>query len=221
MQPLRHKKYRDFNMSNKMLNIINKDGKKIEDIELDNQIWSQEINKDLLHKAVVMNLANKRAGTASTKTRGEVRGGGKKPWRQKGTGRARAGSIRSPLWKGGGCVFGPHPKDFSLSLPKKMKRKAVVEALTVKINDDNLVVIEDLKIEIPKTKIIADLLKKLKLNSEKVLLVDKSLDKILKRAVRNLANAKLISSADLNAFDILNHNKILLTKEAFGEINKK
>lgn len=208
-------------MSKKMLKIINKAGKKIEDLELDNQVWKQEINQDLLHKAVVMNLANKRAGTASTKTRGEVRGGGKKPWRQKGTGRARAGSIRSPLWKGGGTVFGPHPKDFSLSLPKKMKRKAVIEALTAKINDDNLIVIEDLKVETPKTKIIAGLLKKLKLNSEKVLLVDKSLDETLKRAARNLADAKLVSSDDLNAFDILNHSKVLLTREAFVEINNR
>ncbi|MBU0683919.1 MAG: 50S ribosomal protein L4, partial [Candidatus Omnitrophica bacterium] len=121
-------------------------------MQIDDKIWGQEINEDLLHRAVVTSLANKRAGTASTKTRKYVSGGGRKPWRQKGTGRARAGSIRSPLWRGGGVVFGPHPRDFACALPKKMRRKALINSLVLKLNENKLTVIDDIKIEKPKTK---------------------------------------------------------------------
>ena len=203
------------------LNILNKSGKQVDTMKIDGNIWTQEINKDLLHRIVVMSLARRRFGTASTKIRSEVRGGGRKPWRQKGTGRARAGSIRSPLWRGGGVVFGPHPRDYSYSLPKKIKNKALIQAIVSKINEKDLIILSDLKIETHKTKEVAHLLKKLKLTKRKSLLVDKSPDGVLKRTARNISNLELTTAKDLNAYDVLKNDKVIFTKEAFLEIERK
>lgn len=203
------------------LNVLDKSGKKVEQMEVDKKMRLPEINDSLLHQVVVMNLANKRAGTASTKTRKDVRGGGKKPWKQKGTGRARAGSIRSPLWKGGGVVFGPHPRDFSYSLPKKMKKIALIHALALKINEENLIVLNELDAEKTKTKDVAEMLKKLKSGKEKNLLVAGVMPDSFKKAARNIANLELLTSGDLNAYDVLRCTKLILTKEAFVQINKR
>lgn len=203
------------------LNVVDQSGKAVDAIEINEKLWTQDINKDLLHQVVVMSLANKRAGTASTKNRSDVRGGGKKPWRQKGTGRARAGSIRSPLWRGGGVVFGPHPKDYSYSLSKKIRRKALIHALASKIKEKNLILLDDFKIEKPKTKEVVDVLKKLNILGEKNLLVVKSLGETIKMAGRNLAALKLMNVKDLNAYEILNSTKVILTKEAFLEIERE
>ncbi len=203
------------------LNILDKSGKRVDTMKIDEKVWTQRINQDLLHKAIVMSLANKRAGTASTKTRSDCRGGGRKPWRQKGTGRARAGTIRSPLWRGGGVTFGPHPRDYSHSLPKKMKNKALVQAIVSKINEKDLIILDDLKIETPKTKEAAQLLKKLKATDGATLLVTKSLDETLKKAARNLPNLELANVKDLNAYNILKNTKVILTKEAFLEVKKR
>lgn len=203
------------------LNVVDQSGKTVDSMPISEKLWAGDINKDLLHQVVVMNLANKRAGTASTKDRSEVRGGGKKPWRQKGTGRARVGSIRSPLWRGGGIVFGPHPKDFSYTLSKKIRRKALIQALASKIKEKNVIVLYELKIEKPKTKEVAGVLKKLNILDEKNLLVVKSLDENLKMAGRNLADLKMMNVKDLNAYEVLNSSKVILTKEAFMEIERE
>jgi large subunit ribosomal protein L4 len=203
------------------LDVLDKSGKQVETIKIDEKVWTQEIDEDLLHKIVVMSLANRRAGTASTKTRDEVRGGSRKPWRQKGTGRARAGSIRSPLWRGGGVVFGPRPRSFSYSLPKKMRIKALTQALISKMNEKNLIVISDLNLETHKTKEVVRLLKNLKAVEDKSILVAKSLDEILKRAAHNLSNLELANAKDLNAYDILKNARVILTKEAFLEIERR
>jgi len=202
------------------LNILDKSGKRVDTIKINEKVLAQRINQDLLHKAIVMSLANKRAGTASTKTRSDCRGGGRKPWRQKGTGRARAGTIRSPLWRGGGVTFGPHPRDFSSSLPKKMKNKALVQAIVLKINEKNLIILDDLKIEAPKTKEAAALLKKLKVTDKDTLLVTKSLDETIKKSARNLPKLELANVKDLNAYSILKNTKVILTKEAFLKVKK-
>lgn len=203
------------------LNILDKSGKRVDTMKIDEKVWTQKINQDLLHKVVVMSLANKRAGTASTKTRSDCRGGGRKPWRQKGTGRARAGTIRSPLWRGGGVTFGPHARDYSYSLPKKMKNQALIQAIVSKINEKDLIILDDLKIETPKTKEAAYLLKKLKATNGITLLVTKSLDETLKKAARNLPNLELANVKDLNAYNILKNTKVILTKEAFLEVKKR
>lgn len=203
------------------LNVVDQSGKTVDEMAINENLWAQDINKDLLHQVVVMSLANKRAGTASTKDRSDVRGGGKKPWRQKGTGRARAGSIRSPLWRGGGIVFGPHPKDYSYSLSKKIRRKALIHALASKIQEKNLIVLDDFKIDKPKTKKMIEILKKLNILGEKNLLVVKLLDETIKMAGRNLAALKLMNVKDLNAYEILNTTKVILTKEAFLEIERE
>lgn len=203
------------------LNVVDQSGKTVDTLPINEKLWAEDINEDLLHQVVVMSLANKRAGTASTKDRSEVRGGGKKPWRQKGTGRARAGSIRSPLWRGGGVVFGPHPKDYSYSVPQKIKRKALIQALASKIKEKNLILISDFKIERPKTKEVMAVLKKLKVVNEKNLLVVKSLDETMKMAGRNLAALRMMNVKDLNAYEVLNSSRVILTKEAFLQIERE
>ncbi|MFH1856823.1 MAG: 50S ribosomal protein L4 [Candidatus Omnitrophota bacterium] len=202
------------------INIIDKFGKNIDAMQIDDKIWGQEINEDLLHRAVVTSLANKRAGTASTKTRKYVSGGGRKPWRQKGTGRARAGSIRSPLWRGGGVVFGPHPRDFACALPKKMRRKALINSLVLKLNENKLTVIDDIKIEKPKTKEMIALLKRLNVDKEKSLLVVKTQYPELKMSARNINTLQLANVKDLNIYDVLNNANVIFTKEAFLEVGK-
>lgn len=170
--------------------------------------------KYILHEYVVAYLANQRQGTHSTKTRAEVRGGGRKPWVQKHTGRARQGSIRSPLWRKGGIVFGPKPRDYYIQIPKKKKRLAKYLALAEKIKTNNLVVVENFELKTHKTKDVKDILDKLGLDSKKVLIVDKEFNENVKLATRNLDRVEISRVSDLNAYTLLNNDKIIITKEA-------
>ena len=199
------------------LTVLNSEGKKLGTIDLPDEIFGGHINNDVLHQAVVMYQASLRQGNASTKTRKEVSGGGIKPWRQKGTGRARHGSIRSPLWKGGGIVFGPHPRDFSYSVPQKVRQGALRESLNAKYQGENLVCVDDFKKAFTKTKEFAAILKKLSLRGKVLALLD-GCDSSVQRVSRNIPRFRLMRSQDVNAYDILRHKKILVTKTAFNNL---
>lgn len=196
------------------------DGKEIDKVNLDREVFDGEINFDLIYNIKLMYEANLRSGSASTKTRGNVRGGGKKPWKQKGTGRARVGSIRSPIWPGGGKTFGPLPRSYYYRLPRKMVRAALKSCLNVKLKDNDLMLIEDVKLAEPKTKLFAGILKKLKLTA-KTLLVVKEIDAKLAMASANLGNLTLKDACGLNALDVLNNSKLVLTKGALTELTKR
>lgn len=198
--------------------VYNKEGEKKESVQLDEKKFGGPVRSTLLRDAVNMYEANMRQGTASTKTRGEVAGGGKKPWVQKHTGRARAGSIRSPLWKGGGVSFGPKPRDYSYAIPKKARKIALFSALTARVRDNELIVVEDLNFDTPKTKQMIRVLKALGINDEKCLIVIPKADKIVWKSARNIPSVKITTSAELNAYEVLKPAKILLTKEAISNI---
>ena len=194
-------------------------GKSVDQIELSREVFGVKPNKDLIAQAVRVFLANQREGNADTKVRGEVRGGGRKPWKQKGTGRARIGSTRAPHWRGGGVTFGPTPRDFSLSLPKKMKKAALISALSAKFSDKAIVVLKDLKFKEAKTKEAVAMLKNLNIK-EKNMIVATSFDNTEKRALANLAKTKIQRASDLNVYEVLNNKKMLITKEAVGKIEE-
>ena len=198
--------------------VYNKQGEKIEVIQLDEERFGGPVRSKLLRDAVIMYEANKRQGTASTKTRGEVAGGGKKPWVQKHTGRARAGSIRSPIWRGGGISFGPKPRDYSYSIPKKAKKVALFSALTSRVKDNDLIVLEELGFNAPKTKQMVDVLKSLKIDNDSCLVIISKADTIIWKSARNIPSVKVMTSSDLNAYEILKPKKILVTKEALSNI---
>lgn len=200
------------------LSVLSSEGKKLETIDLPAEIFAERINQDVIHQAVVMYQASLRQGNASTKTRKEISGGGIKPWRQKGTGRARHGSIRSPLWKGGGVVFGPHPRDFAYSVPKKVRQGALRETLNVKLQAQNLVCVDDFNKPLTKTKEFASILKKLSLSGSKVLAILDGCDPSIQRISRNLPYFNLMRSQDVNAYDIMRHKKILVSKTAFNNL---
>ena len=193
---------------------------KVGDIELSEDIFGVEINEGLVHQAVVMQLASRRLGTHSTKTRGDVRGGGKKPWRQKGTGRARAGSRRSPLWRGGGTIFGPHPRDYSFSMPRKQRRLALKCVLTDKVKEGNLIVLDALNFDEPKTKKFVEFQKTFGVDGCKSLFITAELIDNVTRSSNNLQNAKAIAALQLNVCDILHSDKLFLTKDAVAKIEE-
>jgi large subunit ribosomal protein L4 len=195
------------------LDIISKENKSIGKVDLPDDIFGVEVKEGLLHEVVRNHLANKRQGCAATKTRGLVRGGGRKPYKQKGTGRARAGSNRSPIWKGGGTIFGPQPRDYSYKLPKKMKWAALSSALTVKLNDEEVVVIDQITVSEPKTKEVKGLLKGLNLEKD-VLIIVPAKNESLELAVRNLPGVRVSRVRELNVYSVLAHEKLLITKEA-------
>jgi len=178
---------------------------------LDEPIFGAEVSKGLLHEVVLMQQAAMRQGTASTKTKGFVSGGGKKPWKQKGTGRARAGSNRSPLWRGGGTIFGPMPRSYQYDIPKKKSRKALFAALSSKVQEGKLVILEDLEIAEPKTKTMANLLARLGLDG-KVLLVASQIKENLDRAARNLPRVKMLEVRQLNVYDLLLADTVVITR---------
>lgn len=200
------------------ISVYNKEGEKIDSVQLDEEKFGGPVRNTLLRDAVLMYEANKRQGNASTKTKGEVAGGGKKPWVQKHTGRARAGSIRSPLWKGGGVVFGPKPRDYSYAIPKKAKKLALFSALAARVRDNELIVVEDLNFNAPKTKQMVGILKALGINGLRCLIVIPKADEKVWKSARNIPSVKVMSSAELNAYEVLKPEKILLTKEALGNI---
>ena len=193
---------------------------KVGDIELSEDIFGVEINEGLVHQAVVMQMASWRLGTHSTKTRADVRGGGRKPWRQKGTGRARAGSRRSPLWRGGGTIFGPHPRDYSFSMPRKQRRLALKCVLTDKLNEGNLIVLDALNFDEPKTKKFVEFQKTFGVDACKSLFITSELIDNVTLSSRNLQNAKTIAALQLNVYDILNSEKLFLTKDAVAKIEE-
>jgi len=204
------------------LPIYNCAGKEVDSLKLDAAIFGGKVNKAAIYQAVVAYRANQRQGLAATKTRGEVSGGGKKPWKQKGTGRARVGSTRSPLWRHGGVVFGPHPKDFSYSLPQKIKTLALKSALCAKAQENNLIVLDALTIEKPKTKEAMGIFSNLKLLPVKsaLLLLDK-IDDNLKLAFRNIDFLTLQRAADANVYEVLSHQKLIITNVALGVLVKR
>ena len=193
---------------------------KVGDIELSEDIFGVEINEGLVHQALVMQLASWRLGTHSTKTRGDVRGGGKKPWRQKGTGRARAGSRRSPLWRGGGTIFGPHPRKYAFTMPRKQRRLALKCVLTDKLNEGNLIVLDDLNFDAPKTKNFVAFQKNFAVDNCKSLFITRELIDNVCRSANNLQNAKTIAALQLNVFDILHSDKLFVTKDAVAKIEE-
>jgi len=204
-----------------MVNTYNQKGEKIGQTTLPAEIFDVKINADLLHQVVVSQMANRRQGTAHTKDRGEVRGGGRKPWRQKGTGRARHGSIRSPLWKGGGVVFGPRKeKVYKKRIPRKMKRAALFMALSEKARNNALLVLDSLTLSEPKTKTIASVLRNLSLSGKSVLLVCADYNENLLLSVRNLPRVHLIEARNLNALDVLNHSFVVFFKDSIKTVEK-
>ena len=203
------------------LKVWDQEGKIVGEIELNPKIFDGKINHALIHQAVVTYLANQRRGLASTKTRGEVKGSGRKPWPQKGTGRARAGSIRSPLWRGGGIVFGPKPRDYSKKLSQRMRNLALKSALNAKLKDDQIMIIKEIKIEKPKTKEMVKILKNLKLNGEKVRIVVDKLDENLKLAIRNLEKAILENEDTLTTYTVLDCKKLIITKDSLKKLEER
>lgn len=194
-------------------------GKQVGEIELNENIFGADVNIEAMHQVVRMYLANQRQGTQSALTRAEVRGGGKKPWRQKGTGRARHGSIRSPQWKKGGIVFAPKPRSYRYTVPKKIKRIAMKSALSSKLIDNNIVVIEELNFDTPKTKQVVSLLDNLNVNSKTLIVLADNNENIVKSA-RNIAGVKTTFVNTLNVYDILNYDKFIITKDAVKKVEE-
>ena len=201
--------------------VINSKGKKVETIDLDPSVFDGKINKAIIHQAVVMYLANQRKGLASTKTKGQVQGGGRKPWRQKGTGRARVGSIRSPLWRGGGITFGPKPHSYRKKFPKTMKAQAAKSALNAKIHDKELLILDKSEVKSHKTKEFAQILKNLKIDAEMVRFVIDAWTQNLKLSHRNIKNVKLTKAEDLNTYEILDCKRLIFTKNAIRNVQER
>ncbi|HDK26333.1 MAG TPA: 50S ribosomal protein L4 [Candidatus Atribacteria bacterium] len=201
------------------LSVHNIKGEEIGEISLNENIFNAKINKYLVHQVVKRYLADKRRGTASTKNRSEVSGGGAKPWRQKGTGRARAGSNRSPIWIGGGTVFGPTPRDYSYSLPKKMKIVALKSVLSAKAKNNEIMILDKLSLNENKTKKIIEILKNLKALKKPIVIIEKE-DKNIEQAIRNIQGAIALPVSKLNSYDLLNHGKAIFTKEAIKQIEE-
>ncbi|PXW87717.1 LSU ribosomal protein L4P [Streptohalobacillus salinus] len=193
--------------------LYNQSGSQVGDVELNDSVFGIEPNEHVLHDAVVMQQASRRQGTHAVKNRSAVAGGGRKPWRQKGTGRARQGSIRSPQWVGGGVVFGPTPRSYSYKLPKKVRRLALKSALSSKVIENSLIVLEGLAFDAPKTKEAVKVLKALDVN-EKVLIVTAENDDVVAKSASNLPNAKVLSVSGINVLDLLTHDKLIMTKDA-------
>ena len=198
--------------------ISNSKGEKIKDIKLNKDIFGIEVNKNVLHDAIILARASLRQGTHDTKTRSEVSGGGRKPWRQKGTGRARQGSIRAVQWRGGGIAFGPTPRDYSKKMNRKERRLALKSALTVKVED--MIVLDELKMATPKTKDMIKLLEGLKLNDVKTLIIVKELDENIILSSRNLSNVALLEAGEINVLDLIAADKVLVTEDALKSIEE-
>lgn len=202
------------------LSVYNISGEITGEIELNEIVFGAEFNEAVVHQAVVMQLANQRQGTSATKTRAMVRGGGRKPWKQKGTGRARCGSNRSPVWVGGGTTFGPQPRSYAKKMPRKARRLALCCALSAKVAAGQLVVVEGLTFDAPKTKNVAALLNAFEAVDAKALLITAGADKNVELSARNMPKVTTINTMGLNCYDILNSNKVILAKEAVEKIEE-
>lgn len=198
--------------------IYNMEGNEVGSLELNDAVFGVEVNDHLVHMAVVQQLANNRQGTQKAKTRSEVRGGGRKPWRQKGTGHARQGSIRAPQWKGGGVVFAPVPRSYSFKLNKKEKRAALKSALTSRVNESKLIVLDELKLDEIKTKKFREVLNNLKVN--KALVIINENDKNVVMSARNIPTVKTALTNTINVYDILKYDTVVVTKDAVATIEE-
>lgn len=209
------------------LPVYNSEGKEVDTIKLNASVFDGSQNLDCLHQAIIGYQANQRKGLASTKTRGEVSGGGKKPWKQKGTGRARVGSTRSPLWRHGGVVFGPHPRDFSYGIPSKIKAQALKTSLNVKLNENNFMILDEFKVEASKTKQAVGVFSNIKLFSpkekkaKKILFLTHKLDEQLKRALKNISFLTVDLASDCHAYEVMNSQKLLITKAALADLTER
>jgi large subunit ribosomal protein L4 len=199
--------------------VFNTDNKKVGEVELNDALFELEVKKHILHDVVKMQLANRRAGTACTKTRTEVRGGGAKPYRQKGTGRARAGTNNSPLWRGGGVTFGPKPRDYSYKLPKKVRKLGVRMALSARFSENNMLVLDGFELADIKTKKFAEVMKKL--NIENGLIVIPEKNENLEKSSRNVLGYKVIPADGLNVYDILLHRSLVLLQPCLGQLEER
>jgi len=199
--------------------VYNSANQQVGDIELNDSVFGVEMNAGLVHQAVVMQLASRRLGTHATKTRGLVRGGGRKPWRQKGTGRARSGSTRSPLWVGGGTAFGPQPRSYAFRMPKKQRRLAIKCALSDKVASGDFIVLDDLQFDAPKTKSVVKMLGDFGVDA-KSLIITLDENENVELSSRNIPGVKAINTMGLNVYDILNHTKLFITKAAIEKIEE-
>ena len=189
------------------------------EMELNDSVFGVEVNEAVMRQAVLRQLANERLGTHATKTRGLVRGGGRKPWKQKGTGRARVGSTRSPLWVGGGTVFGPQPRSYEQKMPRKARRLAVKSAMSDKVNTNELFVLDEIVLAAPKTKEVVKVVDNFKFSGEKVLFITDG-DEVMARCARNLQGVKSVSTENMNIFDLLHYTKLFITKSAVAKIEE-
>ncbi len=199
--------------------VRNREGKTIEEIDVSPEVFEVKPNEAAVHQVIKAQLAAARRGTAKTKTRAEVRGGGKKPWRQKGTGRARIGSIRAPHWTGGGTVFGPVPRDYSFNVPKKMRRVALRSILSSKARDGRLIILDDFGLAEPRTKDAVQVLKNLDATKKTTVIVGENQDTAV-RSVRNIDNVKIIYSSEINAYDLLDNEYLVMTRAALNAVEE-
>ena len=200
------------------VDVLNMEGKKVGDVELNENVFGVEVNDVVVHSVLVNFLANQRQGTQSTKTRAEVRGGGRKPWKQKGTGRARQGSIRAPQWTKGGIALGPKPRSYRYKVPKKMRQLAIKSVLTSKVKEGNLIVVDKLEINDIKTKEMVKVLNNLKANKALVMLNEKNLN--VQASARNIENVKTTLVETINVYDLLKYNTLVLTQDAVKKIEE-
>lgn len=200
------------------IDVLNREGSASGKIELNDAIFMNQINVPIMHQAVRVYLASQRRGTHSVKNRAEVAGGGKKPWRQKGTGRASFGSSRNPVWRGGGVAFGPTPRDYSLNMPKKMRRAALLSALSAKLADNNLIIIDELDFDAPKTKEMVRILGNINATNALVVLGEDAMNAAL--SLRNLPGVEAVPFDGINTYNVLYHDKLVVTKEALALIEE-
>ena len=203
------------------VDVINQKGEKVSSIELEDSVFNADIRDPLVQRVVVWQLAKRRSGTASTKTRGEISGGGKKPWRQKGTGRARAGTNRSPIWTGGGTIFGPKPRSYAFSLPKKMRKAALRSVLSSKLRDNQLTVLDKIELDAPKTKLFAEIVKAIGLEAEKILFVTAEKDASILRSSRNLYRVLVLPTEGINVYDLLRFERLVVLEDAVPRIHER
>jgi large subunit ribosomal protein L4 len=199
--------------------LFNQSGSQVGDVELNDSVFGIEPNQNVLYEAVIMQRASQRQGTSKVKGRSEVRGGGRKPWRQKGTGRARQGSIRSPQWRGGGTVFGPVPRSYSYKLPKKVRRLAIKSALSSKVAAENILVLESLVFDAPKTKEFAAVLKSLSVNAKTLVVTEGSEDNVALSA-RNIPGVTVVAANGISVLDVVAHDKLIITKAAVEKVEE-
>ncbi|NLG68281.1 MAG: 50S ribosomal protein L4 [Firmicutes bacterium] len=200
--------------------VFNMEGQQVGEMALRDEIWAVPLRRALIHQAVLAHLANRRQGTHSTKTRGEVSGGGRKPWRQKGTGRARQGSIRSPLWRHGGIVFGPKPRVYGFPIPRKARRLALKSALSAKLRDGQVVVLEQLRLSEPKTRAMVSVLEGLKVKGQKALIIMGEKDPNVFLAARNIPGVALLPPDALGVYPVVDADRVVLTKDAVAALEE-